>query len=160
MTAAPPVRRRLDLKTKTPGGGGGPPFLLATLVDDGNGDQVIANGVGTLPALDMPLGSTGLTVADFLNRYRSAERGLHDAARHYGQLLYDGLFSTDPDLRDHWQAALREASGRGLRLEIRLPKGRAADWNGQPVASLPFELLCDDDGFLPPHRLADRAPPA
>ncbi len=146
MTAAP-VRRRLDLKTLTPGGGG-PPFLLATLVDDGNGDQVIANGESTLPALELPTGTTGLTVADFLDRYRSGERHLYDAARHYGQMLYDGLLRQASELRDPWQAALREASGRGLRLEIRLPTGSAAAWRGQPVASLPFELMCDEAGFL------------
>lgn len=120
---ADPVRRRLDLKTFTPGGG--EPFLLVNLVDDSQGDHIIANGECTLPKAGHWLGDTGLTDESFLERFRPGERSF-EPARLYGKLPYDCMLRQAPDLREHWSQALHQAQGRGLRPKIRLPIGDAA----------------------------------
>jgi hypothetical protein len=128
--------------------GGGDEFLLLNLVDDSDGEQTIANADCTLPPPEQVLGQTGLTVDEFLARWRQGERYLEPAARQYGRLLYRHLLLDPPEVREAWNEALRQASGRGLRLEIRLPRPGAALWREQSVLMLPFELLCDDSGFL------------
>jgi hypothetical protein len=128
--------------------GGGDEFLLLNLVDDSDGEQTIANADCTLPPPEQVLGQTGLTVDEFLARWRQGERYLEPAARQYGRLLYRHLLLDPPEVREAWNEALRQASGRGLRLEIRLPRPDAALWREQSVLMLPFELLCDDNGFL------------
>jgi len=128
--------------------GGGNEFLLLSLVDDSDGDQIIANADCTLPPPEHTLGQTGLTVEEFLALWRQGERHLEQAARQYGRLLYQHLLLDPPEVREAWNEALRQASGRGLRLEIRLPRAAAALWREQSVSMLPFELLCDDNGFL------------
>lgn len=128
--------------------GGGNEFLLLSLVDDSDGDQIIANADCTLPPPERTLGQTGLTVEEFLALWRQGERHLEQAARQYGRLLYQHLLLDPPEVREAWNEALRQASGRGLRLEIRLPRAAAALWREQSVSMLPFELLCDDNGFL------------
>jgi tetratricopeptide (TPR) repeat protein len=128
--------------------GGGDEFLLLNLVDDSDGEQTIANADCTLPPPEQVLGQTGLTVDEFLARWRQGERYLEPAARQYGRLLYRHLLLDPPEVREAWNEALRQASGCGLRLEIRLPRPGAALWREQSVLMLPFELLCDDNGFL------------
>ena len=53
-------------------------------------------------------------------------------------------------IHDAWQEATGAArqGGRGLRLEIRCPLDSASRWMGQPLSALPFELLCDERGYL------------
>ncbi|MER2626682.1 MAG: tetratricopeptide repeat protein, partial [Accumulibacter sp.] len=142
-----PIRRRLDLKAMRPAGGGNE-FLLLSLVDDSDGDQIVANADCTLPLPEHTLGLTGLNVEEFLALWRRGERHLEQAARQYGRLLYQHLLLDPPEVREAWNEALRQASGRGLRLEIRLPRADAALWREQSVSMLPFELLCDGNGFL------------
>jgi tetratricopeptide (TPR) repeat protein len=123
-------------------------FLIATLYRDPDGDALSRQDFCSLPPHGAKLGETGLTVAGFLSRWRESGRNLEAAAKHYGRLLHRHLFEEGQEIRDAWSQATREARGRGLRLEIRLPDTSAASWQGQHIGSLPFELLCDENGFL------------
>lgn len=143
-----PVKRRLDLRTRI-ASGTGDELLAVRLVDTSHQDMIEADQDCTLPAADAPLGSTGFTVRQFLDEWRSGASGLHDAALHFGRSLYAHLFENTPgDVARDWAIVMHEAQGRGLRLELRFPEANAAQWLGQPLAGIPFELLCDHSGFL------------
>lgn len=142
-----PIRRRLDIKT-TPPAGDGENFLSLLLIDSTDGELITAQALGTLPSADTQLGETGMTVGQFLAEWRQGEPHLDEAAREYGRLLYRHLLLQPNDIGEAWRQALGQAEGRGLRLEIGFPLDSATLWHGQHVASLPFELLCDDGGYL------------
>ncbi|MCM8662917.1 tetratricopeptide repeat protein, partial [Accumulibacter sp.] len=144
-----PVRRRLDIKAMLPAGGG-PEFLTVSLVDPGDHDHFDAQGVCTLPAPDLPLGDSGISVEEFLQHWRAGVPGLDGVARLYGQALHRQLLGNASPIHDAWQEATGAArqGAHGLRLEIRCPLDSASRWMGQPLSALPFELLCDERGYL------------
>jgi len=144
-----PVRRRLDIKAMLPAGGG-PEFLTVSLVDPGDHDHFDAQGVCTLPAPDLPLGDSGISVEEFLQHWRAGVPGLDGVARIYGQALHRQLLGNASPIHDAWQEVTGAArqGGHGLRLEIRCPLDSASRWMGQPLSALPFELLCDERGYL------------
>jgi len=82
-----PVRRRLDVKAMLPAGGG-PEFLTVSLVDPGDHDHFDAQGVCSLPAPDLLLGDSGISVEEFLQHWRAGVPGLDGVARIYGQALH------------------------------------------------------------------------
>ena len=149
QTSQQPVRRRLDIKAMTPAGEG-PEFLTESLVDPDDQDHFDAQGVCTLPAPDMPLGDSGITVDDFLSHWRGGHSCLDGVARAYGRALYRHLLAQDHEIHHAWQGAVENARQRGcgMRLEIRCPLDSASRWMGQPPSALPFELMCDDRGYL------------
>jgi tetratricopeptide (TPR) repeat protein len=142
-----PIRRLLDLATLPPKGGG-PEIVLATLIDPEESRNIhLAYGSLDLPAPDTMLANTGLSVNNFLNRWFAGDQDLDAAARAYGNLLYRHLFEAD-GISTYWRRAVDSSHGDGLRLEIRLPSGNDAIWNGQRIDLLPFELLHDGNHFL------------
>ena len=130
--------------------GGGPEFLTVSLVDPGDHDHFDAQGVCTLPAPDLPLGDSGISVEEFLQHWRAGIPGLDGVARLYGQALHRQLLGSASPIHDAWQevAGAARQGGNGLRLEIRCPLDSASRWMGQPLSALPFELLCDERGYL------------
>ncbi|MCB1967437.1 MAG: hypothetical protein KDI64_15770, partial [Candidatus Accumulibacter sp.] len=149
MPTREPLSRRLDLKAVKPTGGG-TEFLSVALTDDGDRDRLDGLDLCTLPLPDQMLTNAGLTVEDFLWRWRAGSSGLDAAAREYGKLLYEHVLRQPGELADAWQRTLDLArtEGRGIRLEIRCPAGNAHIWQGLPLAALPFELMCDSSGYL------------
>lgn len=142
-----PVRRLLDLRT-VPTMGGGPESVWATLQDtEDNRNKHLAFASLNLPAPDTMLGDTGLSVDIFLKRWFAGDRDLDVAAREYGRLLYRDLLEAE-GIDTYWQRAADASHDHGLRLEIRLPLGFEATWNGQRIDTLPFELLHDGRSFL------------
>ena len=143
------VRYRLDLRAWKRAGGG-PEYVSVTLLDADDEDQVDTRGDCELPSPALVLGESGLTVEDFLERWRAGTPGLDATARVYGNALYRELLQTSDELRLAWQKAVDQArtERRGLRLEIRCPLDSASHWRGQPLSSLPFELMCDERGYL------------
>jgi len=139
----------LDIKAMLPAGGG-PEFLTVSLVDPDDHDHLDAQGVCTLPPPDMPLGDSGLSVEDFLHHWRAGTTGLDSVARLYGQALHRQLLGNASPIHDAWQkgAGAARQGGQGLRLEIRCPLDSASRWMGQSLSALPFELLCDESGYL------------
>ncbi|MBX3604061.1 MAG: hypothetical protein KF788_02250 [Piscinibacter sp.] len=121
-----------------------------TLVDEDDADRHDANEACELPAPNLPLGDTGLTVEDFLARWRDGSPGLDSAARLYGRLLYRKLLQEPSDLAMAWQQAMQAARARatGVRLEIRCPLDQASRWRDLALPALPFELMCDEQGYL------------
>jgi tetratricopeptide (TPR) repeat protein len=142
-----PLRRRIDLGTRRQAGGD-LEYLTISLVDQDSHDQLSLLDEATLPPIDAVLGDSGMRVGDFLRAWRRGDRELEAIARHYGRLLYRHLFERPEKVSAAWTVAMHAARGRGLRLEIRLNDPHTAYWHGLPVAAFPFELLCDDAGFL------------
>ncbi|HNC17320.1 MAG TPA: tetratricopeptide repeat protein, partial [Accumulibacter sp.] len=133
-----------------PPAGGGPEYLTVSLVDPDDLDHFDAQGCCALPAPDLSLGDSGMTVDEFLQCWRAGHSVQESVARLYGKALHRQLLGENSQIHQAWQEAVVAArQGEcGLRLEIRCPLDSRSRWMGQPLSALPFELLCDERGYL------------
>jgi tetratricopeptide (TPR) repeat protein len=94
-----------------------------------------------------------LLVGEFLHQFFNCEpQLLYDAAKAYGNRLYQALFAGDTLLGRAWQQACDLARYEGMRLEIRIDlrnhNGEPVRWGIWPLAMIPFELLHNGNDFV------------
>jgi len=86
--------------------------------------------------------SPGLKAGDFLTAFLGGHALGAEAGIGFGRLLFERLFA-DPTVRRLWRDLQLQREGK-QRMQMLLVRPREEAW----LASIPFELLCDDDGFL------------
>ena len=127
-------------------------FLRVQLLKADHGELYDAVADLTLPN-DADALCNGVNVGQFLDAFHAGEPW-QDEARAYGCLLYRALFGADATLATEWARAceLAKTEQTGLRLEIRIDQGEAANpsahWGRWPLALIPFELLHDGKRFI------------
>jgi tetratricopeptide (TPR) repeat protein len=89
--------------------------------------------------------STGFGTEAFLAAFLRGDALGRAEGMGFGRLLFERLFSA-PAVRDLWrELQLQRESREGKqRMQVLLVSPREEAW----LASIPFELLCDEDGFL------------